>query len=136
MSQSAKASSDSSEEDLSFEIGFFENLSRRNPKDVRVLEVLAHYYTRSGQIGDGLRVDRRIVRHDPENPIAHYNLACSLALKNRKEDAVASLRDAVELGYSDAEWMMKDDDLKNLREFIPFLELVREVANESPNCGF
>tara|TARA_R100000027_G_scaffold67429_1_gene66085 strand:- start:9867 stop:10277 length:411 start_codon:yes stop_codon:yes gene_type:complete len=136
MSQSPKPTTDSAQEDLSFEIEFFENLSRRNPKDVRVLEVLAHYYTRSGKIGDGLRVDRRIVRHDPDNPIAHYNLACSLALKNRKDDAVASLRDAVERGYTDADWMVKDEDLKNLREFIPFLELVREVANESPNCGF
>jgi len=118
------------QDDYAFEIGFFENLSRRNPKDVRVLEPLAHYYTKSGKIADGLRVDRRIVRHDPENPLAHYNLACSLALKDRKKEAVESLREAVALGYADIAWMMQDEDLENLREFIPFLKFMREVANE------
>jgi predicted Zn-dependent protease len=135
MSQPKNPANGTKEKDLTFEIEFFENLSRRNPKDVRVLEVLAHYYTKSGKVADGLRVDRRIVRHDPENPVAHYNLACSLALKNRKKEAVESLRDAVDRGYDDVEWMMRDEDLLNLREFSPFLELVREVANESPNGG-
>jgi len=130
MSGSSQAQSAPNQQDFSFEIEFFDNLSRRNPKDVRVLEALAHCYTRSGKISDGLRVDRRIVRHDPENPVAHYNLACSLALKNRKKEAVESLREAVALGYSDIAWIMQDEDLESLREFIPFLEFVREVANE------
>ncbi len=135
MTQPSSSQSKPGSVDLAFEIAFFENLSRRNPKDVRVLEVLAHYYTRSGQIADGLRVDRRIVRHDPENPLAHYNLACSLALRNRKKEAVEALRDAVDRGYSDLAWMMQDEDLENLREFVPFLELLREVANEFPESG-
>ncbi len=116
---------------LSYEIGFFENLSHRDPKDVRVLSVLAHLYTECGRITDGLRIDRRIVRHDPENPVAHYNLACSLALDDRPEDAVKSLRDAVDRGYADADAMLRDSDLDSLREYPPFLDLVREVANES-----
>jgi len=118
-------------EDLSFEIEFFESLSKRDTKDLRVLEILAHYYTKSGLITEGLRVDRRIVRHDPKNPVAHYNLACSLALKNRKKDAVESLRDAVERGYNDVDWMIRDSDLENLRKYTPFLELVRKVENEA-----
>lgn len=135
MTQPYQSSSATRKEDLGFEIEFFENLSRRNPKDIRVLEVLAHYYTKAGQIGDGLRVDRRIVRHNPENPVAHYNLACSLALKNRKKEAVESLREAIERGYTDVEWMHQDEDLENLREFRPFLELIREVENESDRGG-
>lgn len=116
--------------EFSFEIDFFENLSRRDPKDLRVLEALAHLYTRSGRISDGLRIDRRIVRHDPRNPVAHYNLACSLALRNRKKEAVEALRDAIERGYSDAEWMLRDGDLENLKGYAPFEMLVREVANQ------
>ncbi|MBC2601946.1 tetratricopeptide repeat protein [Puniceicoccus vermicola] len=135
MTQPAHSAKSSKKEDLTFEIEFFENLSRRNPKDVRVLEVLAHYYTKSGKIADGLRVDRRIVRHDPENPVAHYNLACSLALKNRKTEAVESLRDAIARGYNDVAWLMHDDDLESLREFIPFQELIREVANDFPDSA-
>ncbi|MGE9289419.1 MAG: hypothetical protein ACQKBT_00425, partial [Puniceicoccales bacterium] len=69
MTQPTNSTKSPPSEDLTFEIEFFENLSRRNPKDVRVLEVLAHYYTKCGKIADGLRVDRRIVRHDPSNPV-------------------------------------------------------------------
>lgn len=135
MEQPEHHSPDGEGNDLSFEIGFFENLSRRDPKDLRVLEALAHHYTRSGQISDGLRIDRRIVRHDPENPIAHYNLACSLALKNRKKEAVETLREAVARGYADADWMLRDEDLENIRNYGPFRELLREVANESEHGG-
>jgi len=130
MSFSTDSKANEVTEDCSFEIEFFENLSRRNPKDVKVLEALAHQYTKNGKINDGLRVDRRIVRHDPENPIAHYNLACSLALKNRKKDAVESLREAFSFGYRDLGWMMNDDDLENLRDYEPFVDLVNEIANE------
>lgn len=121
-------------EDFSFEIEFYENLSRRNAKDVRVLEVLAQYYTRSGRYTDGLRVDRRIVRHCPENPIAHYNLACSLALRNRKKDAVEALREAVERGYEDADWIRNDEDLQSLHDYKPFQHLISTMENggESP----
>ena len=135
MNPTTPAGNGSSPDDLSFEILFFENLSRRDPKDVRVLEVLAHHYTKNGRIADGLRIDRRIVRHDPENPLAHYNLACSLALKKRKKEAVESLRDAVERGYGDIDWMLRDDDLASLREYTPFLQLVKRVAHESETGG-
>jgi len=120
---------------FSFEVSFFEDLSRRDPKDLRVLGSLAHLYTKSGRIGDGLRVDRRIVRNDPQNPVAHYNLACSLALKNRKKEAVESLRDAIDRGYTDAAWMLRDEDLSNLRGYAPFEALLREVANEAEGSG-
>ncbi len=121
--------------EFSFEIDFFENLSRRDPKDVRVLEALAHLYTRTGRISDGLRVDRRIVRHDPANPVAHYNLACSLALRSRKKEAVESLRNAVDRGYADVDWILRDEDLEGLKGYPPFERLVREVANQSGESG-
>jgi len=116
-----------SPENYSFEINFYESLAKRNGKDVRVLEILAQFYTRSGRYTDGLRVDRRIVRHCPENPVAHYNLACSLARRNRKKDAVESLRDAVEKGYRDTDWMKSDEDLESLHDYQPFQSLVKEV---------
>ena len=84
-------------DDFSFEIGFFENLYKRDTKDIRVIEILGHLYTKEGRIDEGLRMDRKMVRMRPEDPTAHYNLACSLALKERKRDAVQSLRQAVEL---------------------------------------
>ncbi len=124
-----------SPQDLSFEIEFFEALSRRDPADVRVLEALAQFYTRSGRLSDGLRVDRRIVKHAPDNPIAHYNLACSLALKRRRKEAVAELRRAFECGYDDISWILRDGDLNNLQGYPPFFELLAEMDEKLGRGG-
>ena len=70
--------------DNDFQIKFYEGVLRRNPADREVIELLGGLYTKEGRVDEGLRMDRRLVRLAPENPIAHYNLACSLALKRRK----------------------------------------------------
>ena len=66
------------------ELSFFESLHRRMPKDQRVVGMLAQIYTKTGQIDLGLKMDRKLVRLRPNDPISHYNLACSLALKERR----------------------------------------------------
>ena len=114
-------------EDFRFETVFFESLYRRDTKDVRVIEILGHLYTSGGRIEDGLKMDRRLVRIRPEDPNAHYNLACSLALKKRKREAVLSLRRAIQLGYSDFDWLRTDNDLKSLHRYAPFLDLLAEI---------
>jgi tetratricopeptide (TPR) repeat protein len=110
--------------DLTFEISFFESVLRRYPKYAQVIETLGGLYTRQGRIADGLKMDRRLVRLQPANPTAHYNLACSLALSNRRRDAIEVLRQAVALGYSDFDWMLQDPDLDTLKEHEAFLSLV------------
>ncbi len=117
-------------EDPEFEIGFFESVLRRNPGYTDVIEILGGLYTRNGRITDGLRMDRRMVRLRPENATAHYNLACSLALCGRKADALKSLRKAVDLGYVDLPWMMKDADLAELREHPEFVRLLKQMAEK------
>lgn len=112
------------EENFDFEIQFYESLMQREKRDPRLVEILGHLYTRAGRIDDGLKMDRKMVRLKPEDPLAHYNLACSLALKNRKKDAVASLHAAVEHGYTDYDWLRKDEDLSSLHDYGPFLDLL------------
>lgn len=113
--------------DHAFEIGFFESLHKRMPSDVRVAAILANLYTETGRIDSGLRMDRKLVRLMPEDPTAHYNLACSLALKARKSDAVAELRAAISYGYRDFHWMCNDPDLKNLRGYDAFEALLDDL---------
>lgn len=113
--------------DYAFEIGFFESLHKRMPSDVRVASILANLYTETGRVDSGLRMDRKLVRLMPEDPTAHYNLACSLALKDRKADAVAELRTAVSFGYRDFHWMCNDPDLKNLRDYEGFASLLKDL---------
>lgn len=113
--------------DPAFEIAFFESVHRRLPRYVEVIELLGGLYTKSGRIADGLKMDRKLVRLQPENATAHYNLACSLALSDRPLDALASLRRAVTLGYADHDWMVRDPDLKALAHDPAFQEILRAV---------
>lgn len=117
---------------LDFEVSFFETLHRRMPKDVRIAAMLAHLYTETGRVDQGLRIDRKLVRLIPEDPTVHYNLACSLALKNRKADALKSLKTAITFGYSDFVWMRHDPDLTNLHDYHGFRKLCNEL--ESGKC--
>lgn len=117
----------STRKNLDFEMSFFESLHRRMPKDIRVASILAHVYTKAGRIDSGLKMDRKLVRLDPDDPTAHYNLACSLCLKGRMIEAVKVLRDAVSLGYKDFNWMQHDPDLHELTDHPAFLRLLDDL---------
>ncbi len=118
-----------------FEIELFEGILKRNRKYTDVIEILGGLYTREGRIDDGLRMDRKLVRLTPDNPTAHYNLACSLSLKRRKADAIRALRQAIEHGYSDGEWMRNDPDLKCLRGHPAFESLILELESDNTASG-
>jgi Flp pilus assembly protein TadD len=110
-----------------FELDFFADLHKRMPRDVKVATILAQLYTEMGQVDEGLKLDRKLVRLSPDDATAHYNLGCSLALKGRKNDAVKAIRQAVSLGYRDYHWMRNDPDLQQLQDYKPFGELIQEL---------
>ena len=117
--------------DTAFELGFFESVLRHDPGCVEVIEILGGIYTKLGRIADGLKMDRRLVRLQPNDPTAHYNLACSLALSKRNSDALRSLRQAVGLGYRDFEWMSHDPDLQGLKRNPEFGTIVDQLKPHS-----
>ena len=119
------------ERDLDWEVSFFEGVYSRDKRDCRVIELLGHLYTKTGQVNEGLRMDRRMVRLQPDNALAHYNLGCSLALKKRKKDAVESLKRAVALGYTDLAWMLRDSDLEALRNYPGFHEIIELLHRQT-----
>jgi predicted Zn-dependent protease len=121
----------STKADREFEIRFFESVLRRDPGYATVVELLGGLYTRQGRIADGLRMDRRLVKLQPANPTARYNLACSLALSKRKGDALAELQRAVHLGYRDVEWMLQDPDLEGLKAHPDFVALLDQLQPQS-----
>ncbi len=117
--------------DPQFEIAFYEAVHRRCPAYVEVVELLGGLYTKTGRVADGLRMDRKLVRLQPENATAHYNLACSLALSRRRGPALESLRKAVSLGYRDFDWMEQDPDLESLKTDPEFVAILRELKPQS-----
>ncbi len=117
--------------DPEFEMRFFESVLRRNAGYTEVVEILGGLYTKHGRIADGLRMDRKLVKLQPANATAHYNLACSLALSRRKADALRSLRHAVALGYRDFDWMQQDPDLEDLKNHPDFVALLEQLKPHS-----
>lgn len=120
--------------DPAFEINFFESVHRRCPGYAEVIELLGGLYTKTGRVADGLKMDRKLVRLQPTNSTAHYNLACSLALSKRPAEALDTLRIAFALGYADYEWMRQDPDLNSLKgnpEFRKILEKVKGAKSKA-----
>jgi len=114
-----------------FEIQFFESILRRTPRDPSIVEILGGLYTKDGRIDEGLRMDRKLVRLRPDDATAHYNLACSLALKKRRAQAMRALTTAVSLGYKDVDWMLQDPDLDSLKAHPAFRALAATLVPES-----
>ncbi len=113
--------------DSEFETRFFEDIHKRDPQFADVIEILGGLYTREGRIADGLKMDRKLVRLEPDNATAHYNLACSLALSRRKAEALRALERAVALGYNDHEWMLQDPDFEGLKDHPVFQQLLAKL---------
>lgn len=111
---------------IDFELEFFSGILDRHPEYVDVLRVMGNNLTLKGRIVEGLEIDRRLVRLRPNDPLAHYNLACSYALTHRTDQAIRALRRAVELGYRDFRYMRQDRDLDSIRNDPRYLQLLQE----------
>jgi tetratricopeptide (TPR) repeat protein len=113
--------------DLDTKIGFIEGLVRRDPDYVDALQVLGDHYTQRGRINEGLKVDERLARLEPKNPLVFYNLACSYSLAGEMDLAAGALEKALRLGYRDFDWLAKDPDLKPLRAHSAFEVLKAKI---------
>ncbi len=111
--------------DLDFEISFFEGIVRRRPDYVEALIPLAEAYTRKGLREQGLQIDERLSQLCKNDPIVYYNLACSLALVERLDDAMKALKKSIKLGYRDFAYMRRDMDLRPLAAHPEFKKLIR-----------
>jgi hypothetical protein len=106
---------------------FLEVEISRHPSNVEALAELGHVYTNRGLWALGMGVDQRLIQLMPENPTAHYNLACSHALLGDARSAFESLETAAFLGYDEADYMEQDDDLASLRQDPRFRSLIERI---------
>ena len=121
---------------LEFNIAFYERLLRDSPGFVDALVALGEAYTRRGWYEKGLGVDQQLTQLKGDDPLVWYNLACSYSLLKRPDDALQALQRALELGYDDLEYLIRDPDLASMRhspKFRPFLE--QYVASRSSSSS-
>ncbi|SVE07608.1 uncharacterized protein METZ01_LOCUS460462 [marine metagenome] len=113
--------------DLDIEINFLEGVLKRDRGYVEALQLLGDDYTRRGRYEEGLRVDRRLARLCPDDPLVYYNLACSFSLTAEYHKAIKALRKAIDFGYRDFDHLRRDKDLAPLRKQPIYADLEQEI---------
>jgi len=113
--------------DLDIKIQFMEGIVRRDPEYIEALQLLGDHYTQRGSYDQGLRVDEKLSRLEPHNPLVFYNLACSYSLIGEVDAAAQALEKALTLGYRDFKWLAKDPDLRTLRKHPVFREIEAKI---------
>ena len=109
---------------LDFDIDFFERLLSRNGDSLEVLRLLAELVSKKGLVERAAELDAKVVVLLPDDCLARYNLACSLARAGRPDEAIDSLSKAILLGYDDLAHMGVDPDLDSLRDLPEFRALL------------
>ncbi|MBX7105345.1 MAG: hypothetical protein K1X57_14775 [Gemmataceae bacterium] len=126
---SGRLNSVAGQSQIDFEIDFFAGILDRHCDYPDVLRAHGNNLTAKGRHVEGLNVDKRLITLRPNDPLAHYNIACSYALLKRTDLAIAAIRRAVELGYRDFKYLREDRDLDSIRSEPAFRQLLREFEN-------
>lgn len=120
--------------DIDFEIRFYESILKEAPDFIETLMALADLYTKKGLFREGLELDERLSRLRPDDPVIFYNLACSYSLLNDQPAALNAIRRAIALGYDDFDHLTNDQDLAKLmadEEFRRYLKSVQKKHKSS-----
>ncbi len=125
------------ENEIDFQIRFYENILREVPDFIEALIAIGDLYTHKGMIAQGLEVDLRLSRLRPDDAMILYNLACSYSLLREIDKAFGAMKLALECGYDDFNFLEVDDDLECLRQderFQDYLSQYRckKVAQPKP----
>lgn len=116
--------------DIDFEIRFYENILREAPDFIETMMALADLYTKKGLYREGLELDERLARLRPDDPVIFYNLACSYSLVNDRHAALSAIRRAIDIGYDDFEHLVNDQDLANLMTDAQFRQYLKDVQKK------
>ena len=115
---------------LDVEISFLEALRTRSPEYTDALRLLGLAYSQRGRHQDALSVDEQLARLCPDDPRVFYNLACSYSLARRPGRSITALGRALNRGYRDYRWILKDPDLANARRH----PLFRWISERIQRC--
>jgi tetratricopeptide (TPR) repeat protein len=125
---------------LELQVGFLQGLLKRDPGYIEALEELADLQMQLGRVEEVVGLDERLKALRPADPEVRYNLACSLTLSRKFEQAAAELSSALELGFDDVHSLQSDPDLADLRAhpaFRPIRARLRGLkgSTEGPSNG-
>jgi tetratricopeptide (TPR) repeat protein len=109
------------------------NLGPRHSDVIQALQQLGTAMAYSHRYAEATKLFRDVIEKGG-SPTAQgdrwwawYGFACVAAAANHPDDALQYLREAVTLGYHDADGLVADDDLKNIRSNPQFQQPVAEL---------
>jgi eukaryotic-like serine/threonine-protein kinase len=101
-----------------------------NPRQARALNSLAVYYAKKGDSAQAIQFIRRARAIDPNNVEFIYDEAQVQALANNPAEAIKSLKEAFQKGYS-VEEARNDPELKSLEGRPEFEKLLKEFSGKT-----
>ena len=96
------------------------------PKHLQLQQALIQS-VRSGKTEEMERISRAGVALMPIDPTWQYNLACALAYRADKSEALAALDRAIDLGFRNPKAIRDDNDLKQLASQPKFADLLKKA---------
>ena len=112
---------------VAFAVGVFD-MPQVFPKHLQLQQQFIQAL-RAGQTAEMEAICRAGVELMPEDPTWQYNLACSLAYRADKTEALAALDRAIQLGFRDSKAIAEDNDLKSMAALPEFKALVKKAAD-------
>lgn len=112
------------DDDIDFEISFYEDVVKANPDFTNALILLGDAYTQKGLHDKALEIDQRLSGLLPADSTVHYNLACDYSLLKNAQSCLETLDKALKLGYRAFKHMEKDPDLEFIRQDPRYKELL------------
>jgi tetratricopeptide (TPR) repeat protein len=85
------------------------------PSDSRVALALGWCYKRTNRLAQAIDCLDRARRHDPDNALLHYNLACYWSLAGQSGRALSELQAALELEAELRQLIADEPDFQRLR---------------------
>ena len=110
-------------------VHYLEQSRRIDPDNIHVCFALAWSLKRCGRLDQSVATMRQAVELDATSPLAHYNLACYLALQGDIDKALWHLACAVELNDELGELAWQEPDFEPIRTDPRFASLAANVKS-------
>ena len=102
------------------------NYLLQNPDDARAKMLYAVTLAEVGRKEEAITEGAAALELAPGDSLMLYNGACLYAQLGEKRKAISTLREAIDAGVTNFQWMMNDPDLYSLHDDLEFLELAKD----------
>ncbi len=105
---------------------FFPQYLSKHPDDGRAYMYHAIHLAQAKRFDEAKAEGQKALELNPGDSLMMYNAACLYARLGEKKLAIETLKNAVDNGQEDFEWIKRDPDLDSIREEAGYVELIKK----------